>query len=65
LLCYFLSFLIIIIFALVLLVGFIRGDPELTNPRRGLTDPELEKLKRFKWPNQEDSKVQHPPAEII
>lgn len=56
LLCYMLSFLLIIVFAVVVLVGFIRGDPEFINPRRGLNEEEMLTLKRFKW-NQYQAKT--------
>jgi Ring finger domain len=45
-LCYASSFLVIIIFALVVLVGFMRGNPEFINPRRGLTDEEIGKIRQ-------------------
>ena len=43
-LAYIVCFLIIIIFALVVLVGFIRGDTEFVNPRKGLSMEEIGKL---------------------
>jgi hypothetical protein len=37
LLCYGISFIIIVVFALILLVGFIRGDHEFVDLRSGLS----------------------------
>jgi hypothetical protein len=47
--CYAFSFLIIILFVLIVICGLIGGDPWFLNVRRGLTPEELSKLKQGKW----------------
>ena len=47
--CYAFSFLVIILFVLIVICGLIGGDPWFLNVRRGLTTEELSKLKQGKW----------------
>lgn len=54
--CYIISFIIIIIFALVFLIGLYRGDSEF-NSRGGLSENEMNGLRKSRWveimPNEE------------
>ena len=56
LMCYIISFIIIIIFALVFLIGLYRGDSEF-NSRGGLSENEMNGLRKSRWveimPNEE------------